>query len=200
MVGWGGKKKSYKTCRFTQFIKWYNLCRHGGYIFILPCKGLNNVSGSPPSQHWWSSAYVVFTIWEISRHYTAGSSYIGFMVYTLRIKQAGFTLVNEFSHKASNIIMTFIIFFKILFLERQHTYQIYLKLTSRWQLCSAVKFFWFNVNILMHVFAQIIALLIVSGKCYRYSVMKDNLPFTINTATANGWGQTGMYNRPAKIS
>lgn len=52
----------------------------------------------------------------------------------------------------------------------------------------------------MHVFAQIIALLIVSGKCYRHSVMKDNLPFTINTATANGWGQTGMYNRPAKIS
>lgn len=45
----------------------------------------------------------------------------------------------------------------------------------------------------MCVFAQIIVVSIVGGKCYSPCVVKDNLVFAINTATANDWGQTGMY-------
>lgn len=52
---------------------------------------------------------------------------------------------------------------------------------------------WFNVDLLICVFAQIIVLLIVPGKCYSLCVVKDNLVFAINTTTANGWEQTGMY-------
>lgn len=56
------EKKGTKTCQFSLFLKWSNICRCWRYIFISHHKGPNNIFGSPLSWYCRSSWYFMFSV------------------------------------------------------------------------------------------------------------------------------------------